>query len=187
MNIKIGVSARHVHLSKEDASILFGDNYEFKKMKDLSQDNNYACYETVDILNGNNVIKNIRVVGPFRDKTQVEISKSDSYILKKDTKYRNSGDLKDAEIITIRGPLGEIERKSLIFASRHIHMNPLEAKKFGLNNMDTVKVQIDGEKGGILNNVYIRVSDNYNLELHLDLDDANAFNVTSDSIAKIVK
>ena len=80
MNIKIGVSARHVHLSKEDASILFGDNYGFKKMKDLSQDNNYACYETVDILNGNNVIKNVRVVGPFRDKTQVEISKSDSYI-----------------------------------------------------------------------------------------------------------
>ncbi len=187
MDIKIGVSARHVHLSKEDIELLFGKNYKLTKIKNLSQYPNYVCKETVDLINGDNIIKNVRIVGPKRDKSQVEISKTDAYTLKIEASYKDSGDLNDASLITINGPIGNIKRKALIFPNRHIHMNTKDAKYLGLNNNDIVKIKIDGEKGGILDNVHIKISKDYNTELHLDLDDANSHNVINGDISHLIK
>ena len=187
MKIKIGVSSRHIHLSKEDLYALFGMNYELTKIKDLTQDNNYSCKETVDIINEDNIIKNVRVVGPVRNKTQAEISKTDAYKLNLNPLVRNSGDLKDASLIKIKGPLGIIERKSCIIATRHIHISKKDAENIKCENGDRVRVRLFGEKGGIIDNVYIKFSNTSNPELHLDLDDSNAHLVKNNDIAEIVE
>lgn len=187
MQVKVGVSNRHIHLSKKDIELLFGKGYEFKKVKDLTQDGNYACLEVVTIKNKNKEIKEVRIVGPSREKTQLEISKTDSYYLGINPPYRDSGDLDDAAQITIKGPNGSIKRKAAIIANRHIHMNNEEAKELGFKNGDIVKVKLSGIKGGILDNVHIKIKDNYKLELHLDLDDANAHFAVNGDIAEILK
>lgn len=187
MDVKIGISSRHIHLSKEDLYELFGENYKLNKLKDLSQDNNYSCVETVDIENEGNIIKNVRVVGPVRDKTQAEISKTDSYLLKINPPVRNSGDLSDASLITIIGPKGKIKRNCCIIATRHIHISMDEAKKLNYKNFDIVNVKLNSIKGGIINNVYIKYSKTENCELHLDLDDANAHLINNNDIAQIME
>ena len=187
MKINIGVTSRHIHLSEEDLEKLFGKNYKLTNIRDLTQDNNYACKETVDLINGENIIKNVRIVGPTRLKTQVEISKTDAYILKKNPPYRNSGDLIGAEKIIIKGPLGEVERNCLIIPNRHIHMNNNEAKELGYKNDDIVSVKLYGDRGGIINNVHIKTGENSTLELHIDLDDSNAHNITNFDKCEIIK
>jgi putative phosphotransacetylase len=179
MKINIGVTSRHIHLSIEDLKILFGEDYELTNIKDLTQDNNFACKETVDLINGDNIIKNVRIVGPVREKTQVEISKTDSYNLKINPPYKNSGDLDLAETIKIKGPLGVVERKCLIIQNRHIHMSESEASSLGYKNDDLVSVKLFGDRGGIIDNVHIKIGKNSTLELHIDLDDANAHNVVN--------
>lgn len=187
MNIKIGVTSRHIHLSENDLYELFGNNYKLNKLKDLTQDKNFSCIETVDLMNDNNIIKNVRIVGPTRNKTQVEISKTDAYILKINPPIRNSGELDDAEIIKIRGPRGVIERRCCIIQTRHIHLNEIDAKKLGFKTNDIVKVKLFGEKGGIIDNVHIKISENEESELHLDLDDSNAHLINKGDIAKILE
>lgn len=187
MEVKIGVSNRHIHLSKEDLELLFGEGYQLKKIRDLAQNSDYACLEVVTISNNNREIKEVRIVGPNREKTQLEISKTDSYYLGINPPCRNSGDLDGAAEIVIKGPLGEIKRNCAIISTRHIHMNPKEAEELDLKNEDIVKVKLSGVKGGIIDNVHVRVSDNYTLQLHLDLDDANAHFAVNDDIAEILK
>lgn len=187
MKINIGVSSRHIHLSEEDLKKLFGDNYKLTNIRDLTQDNNYACKETVDLINGDKEIKNVRVVGPLREKTQVEISKTDAYILRVNPPYRNSGDLNNSEKIIIKGPLGTVERNCLIIPNRHIHISSSEASDLGYKNDELVSVKLPGDRGGILNNVHIKIGENSTLELHIDLDDANAHNITSSDKCEIVE
>ncbi len=187
MKINIGVTSRHIHLSEEDVKLLFGDKYQLTNIKNLTQDNNYACKETVDLINGDNIIKNVRVVGPLRTQTQVEISKTDAYVLKVNPPYRNSGDLSDSEKIMIKGPLGTVERNCLIIPNRHIHISNSEATALGYKNDDLVSVKLFGNRGGILHNVHIKVGENSTLELHIDLDDANAHNITNTDKCEIVK
>lgn len=187
MDIKIGVTSRHIHLSENDLYELFGDNYKLNKLKDLTQDKNFSCNETVDLINDNNVIKNVRVVGPVRNKTQVEISKTDAYVLKVNPPIRNSGELDDAVDIKIKGPKGIIERKCCIIQTRHIHLNKIDAEKLNLNTGDIVKVKLFGEKGGIIDNVHLKISDNEEPELHLDLDDSNAHLLKTGDVARILE
>lgn len=187
MEVKIGVSNRHIHLSKEDLELLFGKGYQLKKIKDLSQKGNYACLEVVTVSNKDREIKEVRIVEPSREKTQLEISKTDAYYLGITPPCKNSGDLDNASEVTIKGPLGEIKRNAAIIPNRHIHMNFDEAEKLGFKNGDIVKVKLFGIKGGILDNVHIKVADNFSLELHLDLDDANSHLVVNGDIAEILK
>lgn len=187
MNVKIGVTSRHIHLSENDLYKLFGNNYKLNKLKDLTQDNNFSCIETVDIINNNNLIKNVRVVGPVRNKTQVEISKTDAYILKVSPPIRNSGDLNDAVELKIKGPVGTIEQKCCIIPTRHIHMNKECIEKLNLKQNNIVNVKLFGEKGGIIDNVHIKISDCITPELHLDLDDSNAHLLKTGDIAKILE
>ncbi len=184
MKIKVGISNRHVHLSKEDIELLFGKDYILTKKRDLSQDNNYACFESVNLSVNGKVIENVRVVGPAREKSQVEISKLDAEYLNIDPPYRNSGDLDDAITIEISTKLNKIVRKSCIIANRHIHMTSDLALNIGFKNNDVVKVKLDDEN--ILDNVYIKISEGLYPELHLDTFDSSKYDLTNDSCCEII-
>lgn len=173
MKVKIGVSNRHVHLTHDDYVLLFG-NETIKKERDLVQKGQFASSSKVTIKTDKNYIENVRVLGPFRNYTQVEISKTDSYFLGINPPIRNSGDLTDANEITIIGPMGSIVRKSCIIAIRHIHINKSDRDNLGLANVNYVKVEVGNIKKSILYDVYIKESEDGVFELHLDLDDANA-------------
>ena len=173
MKVKIGVSNRHVHLTHDDYVLLFG-NETIKKERDLVQKGQFASSSKVTIKTDKNYIENVRVLGPFRNYTQVEISKTDSYFLGINPPIRNSGDLTDANEITIIGPMGSIVRKSCIIATGHIHSNKSDRDNLGLTNVDYVKVEVGNIKKSILYDVYIKESEDGVFELHLDLDDANA-------------
>lgn len=188
MKVSIGISARHVHLTKEHFEILFGKDVELQVFRELSQPGEFASTLTLTIKGEKGLINNVRVLGPLRDYTQVEVSKTDAYTLGVNPPVRNSGDLKASSPITLVGPNGEVElTEGCIIANRHIHITPDEVKRLNLEGETKVKVLIDGEKGGVLHNVYLKVSENYKFELHLDLDDANAFLVKQGDMATIIK
>ena len=186
MKVNIGVSRRHVHLTNDDIKILFGDDYELTKFRDLSQPGQYACNEKVILKGLRGSIPDVRVLGPVRDKTQVEVTKTDCYRFGINAPVRNSGDLDDACEITIIGPKGEITKNAAIIASRHLHINTKDAEKLGIINKEFVALKISGEKPGILENVYVRISDSFAYEVHLDTDDANAFLINNGDEAELI-
>lgn len=176
MKVTVGISNHHVHLTKEHLEILFGKNYELHELRPLKQPDQFASQETVSIETPKSKIENVRILGPIRSYTQVEISKTDAVKLGLNPPVRNSGDLKGSETITIIGPNGKITiEDACILATRHIHITPLERKKLGLESVSKVSVKIEGEKAGILAQVHIKEAENSYFEMHLDTDDANAF------------
>lgn len=186
--IPIEVSARHVHLSQKDLKELFGKGYELKQVKKLSQADDFAAEETVDIKTDSGEIKGVRIVGPPRSHTQVEISASDAYRLKINPPVKEctacAGE--PAERIKISGPKGEIEREAAIIAHRHIHMSPDGAKEFGLKNHDLVSVKTGGERPVTFHDVLIRVENDFRLVLHIDVDEANAAGIEKESEGEII-
>ena len=177
MKVKIGVSNRHVHLSKNDFDFLF-PNTLMNKVKDLSQKGEYVSDLFVSIKTNKGVLSKVRVVGPLRDKTQVEISRTDAYFLGINPPVRMSGNLDNSEdVILINNNSELLVENSCILAHRHIHMSTNDAIKLGYKSGDIVKVKITGERGGIYDNVEIKIKDSYTLELHLDTDEANAMGV----------
>lgn len=178
--VKIGISARHVHLKQEHADILFGEkDYTLTNFKDLYQPGEYACHEKVTLKTADGQIENVRVLGPYRSQSQIEISKTDSRILKITPSVRNSGDLNNSAAITLIGPAGVVElEQGCIITNRHIHLSTEEAEELKISPEHIVKVEIPGEKGGLLYNVHCKIKDTYKKEMHLDVDDANAFLLT---------
>lgn len=187
--VPVGVSNRHIHLKKEDLEVLFGKGYELTKIKDLKQPGEYAAAETVMLISDKGTIPRVRVLGPVRKFTQVELSLSDSFILGlKDIPVRESGKIEGSERIRIRGPVGEIEiDEGAIVAHRHIHMTQEFADAFGFKDRDLVSVETGGVRSVTFNNVMLRVSDKYANELHLDLDEANAAMVKNGDLIKVIK
>lgn len=186
--IPVGNSNRHVHLSMADVQVLFGTGYQMVKMKDLSQPGQYACKETVTICGPKGAIEKVRVLGPERGKTQVEILGSDQYKLGVKQFVRASGDLEGTPGITIIGPKGSVQiDQGVIVAQRHIHMHLNDAKRLGVQDGEIVSVQVEGERGGILNNVCVRADNESALEIHLDIDEANALGVSPSTKITIVK
>ena len=188
-DIPVGVSNRHIHLTKEDMETLFGAGYELTHLKDLSQPGQYACKETLTIVGPSlRPIENVRVLGPLRKASQVEISRTDSFTLKVKPPVRESGSLAGSAPITIIGPKGVVSLKEgCIIANRHIHMSPEDGAKYGVNDGDYVTVDAVGERRTRFYDVQIRVSDKFRLEMHLDTDDANAAGFNGKSLVKIVK
>ncbi len=175
MKVILGVSMRHVHLSNDVYEKLFGLE-KLNNVKDLRQPGQFASDKFVTIENEGRKIEHVRVLGPIRKYTQVEISRTDSYYLKLNPPVRSSGDLKGSSSITLIGPNGCVHLdEGCILANRHIHISPEEVKKYHLENVTKVKVKVGGEKGGILDNVYLKVLQPSSLELHLDSDEGNAF------------
>lgn len=186
--IPVGVSNRHIHLSKEDLNSLFGEGYQMAKLKDLSQPGQYACKETVTICGPKGAIEKVRILGPVRSKTQVEILEGDCYKLGVVTEPRLSGDLQGTPGITIIGPKGSVQTKEgLIVAQRHIHMTPEDAKHLGVHDGQVVSIEINGPRGGIFHNVAVRANDTSALECHIDIDEANAMNVNSLTKIRLIK
>ena len=183
--VPIGVSARHIHLSQDDLEVLYGKGYQLTKKKEL-MGGQYAAEELVTIVGLKlRAIENVRVLGPLRNASQIEISKTDAIKLGMKTPIRESGDIKGSAPITIVGPKGAIYLKEgCIIAKRHIHMSPTDAKAAGVKNGQEVSVKADNERGSIFNHVTIRVDETYTLEMHIDTDEANAANIfTGDTVS----
>ncbi|WP_394523611.1 phosphate propanoyltransferase [Lacrimispora sp. JR3] len=186
--IPVGVSNRHVHLSQEDLDTLFGRGYELTNMKELSQPGQYACKETVTVCGPKGAIEKVRILGPVRKKTQVEILAADSFKLGKKTEPKMSGELAGTPGITLVGPKGSVEiKEGLIIAQRHIHMSPSDALKFGVQDGQTVSIRTEGIRGGVFDHVAIRVTDTSSLECHLDTEEANAMGLGGSASVTIVK
>lgn len=178
MNFKVtvGLSNKHVHLSKEHIDILFGEGHVLTPIKDLSQPGQFACDEKVDLVGPKRTIKGVRILGPARKETQVEISLSDGFTLGiNDLPIRDSGKTEGTPGVKLIGPKGEVElSKGVIAASRHIHMHTSDAEKYGLKDKDIVLVKVNGPRGLIFDNVLVRVNDQYALDMHLDVEEGNA-------------
>lgn len=186
--IPVGVSNRHLHLSQADMNILFGEGYQMIKMKDLSQPGQYACKETVTICGPKGAIEKVRILGPVRSKTQVEILAGDCFKLGTVSQTRISGDLQGTPGITIIGPKGSVQTiEGLIVAQRHIHMTPQDAQRLVVYDGQTVSIQVNSERGGVYSNVAVRANDSSALECHIDTEEANAMNVNSLSKISIIK
>ena len=174
--VPVGVSARHVHLTRADVETLFGPGHQLTPMKALSQPGQFACEEQVELVGRKSAIARVRVLGPERPASQVELSRTDCLKLGIDAPVRTSGHLEGTPGITVKGPAGVLELKQgVIVADRHIHMTPADARWFGVADGDRVGVRADGPKGGVMGRVVIRVSDRGRLDFHVDTDDANAF------------
>lgn len=186
--IPVGVSNRHVHLSQEDLDALFGKGYELTNMKELSQPGQYACKETVTVCGPKGAIEKVRILGPVRKQTQIEVLAADCFKLGRNSEPKMSGELAGTPGITLVGPKGSVETKEgLIVAQRHIHMSPADAVKFGVHDGQTVSIQTEGIRGGIFNHVAVRVTDTSSLECHLDTEEANAMGLGGSSSVTIVK
>lgn len=187
--VPVGVSNRHIHLIRADADTLFGKGYELTPLKDLSQPGQYACKEVLTIIGPSlRPIENVRVLGPLRSKTQVEISRTDSFTLKVKPPVRESGNVAGSAGLTIVGPKGVVTiPEGCIIANRHIHMSPADGAAFGVKDGDTVTVDVNGPRRTRFYDVQVRVSDAFRLEMHIDTDDANAAGIGNGAEVRIVR
>lgn len=181
------ISNHHVHLSEEDLFRLFGKYHKIRKLVDLVQPGQFACKEKVTLVGPKGMISKVRVIGPLRFKTQVEISRTDGFRLGIKPPLRNSGDLEGASPIKIVGTNGEINLKqNCIVVRRHIHMTPKDSQIYKVKKGDKVYVKVDGERGLIFDNVQIRVREDFALECQLDTDEANACGLNNRDKVRIV-
>lgn len=186
--IPVGVSNRHVHLSDADQAAIFGAGYQMTKMKDLSQPGQYACKETVTICGPKGALEKVRILGPTRSKTQIEVLAGDAFKLGVVSPARLSGDLNGTPGITIIGPKGSVQTsEGMIVAQRHIHMTPEEACKLGVCDGDVVSIKVGGPRGGTYGGVAIRATNTSALECHIDTEEANAMSMDSLSKVTIIK
>lgn len=187
--IPLGISGRHVHVTQAHLETLFGKGYELTEFKPLSQPGQYAANEKVDVVSPKgNVIKGVRILGPVRPASQVEISRSDALRGGFIAPVRSSGDVKGSGPCTLVGPEGSVElEEGVIIADRHIHFSLEDAEAFGVSNGDIVSILVEGEKPGLLGNVLCRVSKSYALDCHLDTDDGSAFMLNTGDFAILVK
>lgn len=188
MRVPVGVSNRHIHVTQSDADKLFGAGYTFRKLKNLRQPGQYACEETVMITGPKGSIEHVRVLGPVRSYTQVEISKTDGYVLGLQAPVRDSGDIEHSPGIRVTGPKGTVElEKGVILPHRHIHLHPLDAQELGVKDKDFVSVETHGERQVILEKVLCRVHQDYSLEFHIDTDEANASGLVTGDVVKVIR
>lgn len=186
--LPIALSNRHIHLGQEDLNTLFGEGYQLTRTKDLSQPGQYACEEKVDIVGPKRTIKGVRVLGPIRSRTQVEISVSDAFTLGVPPVVKNSGDVEGTPGAKIIGPKGEVDLKDgVMVAARHIHMHTTDGEKFGVKDGDIVRVKTEGIRGVIFENVLVRVGEKFALEMHVDIEEGNGAGAKNGDIVEIIR
>ena len=185
--IPVGISNRHIHLSQEDFETLFGAGATMTHFKDLSQPGQFACKEVMTIVGPGGAIERVRLLGPARKQTQVEVSVADCFKLGIKAPLRDYGDLAGSAPITIVGPKGSVNiPEGCIIALKHIHMHTDDAARLGLKDRDHVNVQTCGERNLMFQEVLIRVSDKFKLEMHVDMDEANAASLSNGDKVRIV-
>ena len=186
-DVVIGVSNRHIHLSQKDLDTLFGEGYKLSKMKDMKQPGQFATNEKVDIVGPKGKFSGVRIIGPVRKETQVEVSITDSFKLGVKPPIRQSGDLQGTPGIKVVGPKGEVDiPRGVIVAARHIHMPQYIADIKGYKDGQVVKVETYGERKIIMHNVVLRVRDKMAKEMNIDVDEANAAGLKNDDLVKII-
>lgn len=185
--IKVGISARHLHLTQEHVEILFGKGHTLTFKKEL-MGGQFAAEECVTIVGAQlNAIEKVRVLGPVRKRTQVEISKTDAIKLGINPPIRESGQVEGSASIHLIGPKGTVSlTEGCIIAKRHIHMSTKDAARFQVSDGQDVAVQVAGERGGVLQHVTVRVDDSYSLEMHIDTDEANAFGIKCGELVELI-
>lgn len=187
-SVPIAISARHVHLSEEHVEQLFGKGYQLTKRADLSQPGQFAAEETVHVAGPKGSFSRVRVLGPARKLTQVEVSQTDTITLGVSAPVRESGDIVGSAPITLIGPKGSVQlQEGLIVAQAHIHMAPQDAARYGVKDQEYVEVFIDSARPIRLQQVKIRVSDRYRLEMHIDTDEANAAFLQKKGSGRLIK
>jgi len=186
--IPIGVSGRHVHVSQEDLELVFGSGYQLTKMKDLSQPGQFASNETVDLVTTKGTFAKVRILGPVRKETQVELALTDAVKLGITPPIRDSGNLHDSPGLTLVGPNGTVVvPRGVIIACRHVHMTPVEAASYGVNDKDWVKLECDGERSMTMGKVLVRVNESFALECHIDTDEGNAASLKTGDRVRLIK
>jgi len=186
--VQIGLSNKHLHLRQEDVDALFGKGHCLTHTKDLIQPGQYACDEKVDIVGPKGVLKGVRVLGPARPETQVELALTDARAIGLKVPVRESGKLDGTPGCKLIGPAGEVElEKGVIAALRHVHLSPSQAEAMGVKDKDIVSVKVDGERGLIFNNVLVRAGEAYFGEIHFDTDEGNAAGLGSDAVGTIIR
>lgn len=178
MIIPVGISARHLHVTKEHLTILFGEGAELHPIKEL-MGGQFAAEERVHVVgNQGRILENVRILGPLRSATQVEISKTDAMFLKVNAPLKDSGDIAGTAAIKLIGPKGEVTlEEGCIVAKRHVHMSNEDAKAYGLVDNQRIAVTFEGERKGTLENILVRVHPSFTLEMHIDTDEANAMDI----------
>lgn len=185
--IPIGVSARHVHLAQAEVEQLFGENYQLTPKFELSQPGQFAAEETVVVAGPKGSIERVRILGPARSLSQVEVSWTDAMKLGLKPPLRISGDIQGSSPVTLIGPKGSVVlNEGLIIAQAHIHMSPTDSARFNVIDGQAVQIKVEGIRPIILSNVVIRVSERYRLEMHIDTDEANAGLIQQGTLAEIV-
>ncbi|MHB8170574.1 MAG: phosphate propanoyltransferase [Thermincolia bacterium] len=186
ISVPIGISARHIHLCQEDIEKLFGPQHQLTPMNNLYQPGQFAAKEVVSVVGSKGVVEGVRILGPAREETQVEISRTDCYQLGIDAPIRDSGELESTPGAVLVGPKGPIMiNKGVIMAASHIHIGEDDAAKYGYRNDDRVEVLARGQREISYRNVKIRVAPSAKLEFHLDTDEANAALVKNGDLAVI--
>ncbi len=185
--VPVGVSARHIHLSPEHIEILFGEGYALTEMKPLSQPGQYAANETVAVIGPKGEFGKVRILGPARKQTQLEISRTDAFAIGVKPPVRESGNIEGTPGIQLKGPAGEVTiEQGVIVAARHIHFHTSDAEQWGIQDKQELKVQLGGDRGLVLEHVIARVSDDFALDMHIDTDEANAAGASNGDIATIL-
>jgi len=181
--IPVGVSVRHVHLSRGDCDALFGAGYELARRRDVSQPGQYVTRETVDVIGPRGELHGVGIINPLRAETQVELARTDAIHLGIDPPLRQSGHLAGTPGVRLRGPHGEVTLDhGAIIAQRHVHMSPDDARRFGVTDQEIIRVKSDGERESIFGDVIVRVDPSFALDLHLDTDEANGAGLNEASV-----
>ena len=185
----VETSARHVHVTQETLEILFGAGHTLKPIKDLSQPGQFASEEQVDIVGPKNTLKRVRILGPVRPATQVELSLTDARSIGVTAPVRESGDIAGSGSCKLVGPAGEVEvSEGVIAAKRHIHMTPADAAEFGVKDKDVVSVKVDTNgRALVFGDVVVRVSEKFALAMHIDTDESNAACAVNGTMGEMIK
>lgn len=185
--VPIGISARHIHLSKSHIEALFGPGYELQVMKDLTQPGQYAAMETVAVVGPRGSFDKVRILGPARKESQLEISMTDAFKLGISAPVRESGNIDGTPGVKVIGPQGEVElERGVIIAARHIHFHTSDAARWGIQDKQVLKVKTMGSRPLIFEDVIARVSESFALDMHIDTDEGNAAGVKTGDFAEII-
>ncbi|WP_028545233.1 phosphate propanoyltransferase [Paenibacillus taiwanensis] len=186
--VPVGVSGRHIHLTQEHIEALFGPGHQLTEFKALSQPGQYAANETVEVHGPKGSFKSVRILGPARPASQLEVSRTDAFSLGLKPPVRESGDIAGTPGVKLVGPHGEVElEEGVIVAARHIHFHTSDAAKWNIEDKQKLRVRVGGERGVVFENVVARVHENFALDMHIDTDEANAAGVKNGDTAEIVE
>lgn len=186
LKVPVGISNRHIHLSHDHIEALFGEGYSLTKMKDLSQPGQFASEETVTLVGPKGTIAGVRVLGPARKASQVELTATDTFKLGVKPPVRDSGKIEETPGIDVEGPKGRIHmNKGVIIAARHLHMSPQDAEKYKFEDGQYIRAIVPGPRGGVLDQVLVRVNPEYALDLHVDTDEGNAFSLVNGQLLEV--